>query len=322
MRYTLISVFFSIVLSLGFSVPCQGNIGKDKMPKYKVNSVGQDIMLLDASKKADGFWIYLPQGESKKADNVVVFMHGYGAYNPMIFGAWIKHLVADGNIVIYPRYQKSLSRPLPKKFVPNALRGIREAFMVLEDMGVDSDLWSSLDVVAHSYGGVISMNLAQNSEAYELPPIKTLMICSAGSGPFKGGVLDTYDKVDSNLIIIDSEGDMTVGSRFSIYVDELTKGKKNKVYLNQRSFRNGDIRLTSHHNEPYAVDTAFDNGVRNYTAKKAIRVGKVNILDTGGYWKLFDSLMLEEEKFSLFDETVTEWQLSKNHPDIKLTVAR
>ena len=322
MRFSFITFLFSWGLMLVFSVPCHGSSGKVKMPKYKVGSVGEDIQVLDASQKADGFWIYLPQGNAKKADNVVVFMHGYGAYNPMIFGSWIKHLVTQGNIVIYPRYQKSLSRPLPKRFVRNALQGIKEAFLVLEDRGIEKRLWSSLDLVGHSYGGVISSNLAQNIEAYGLPPIDNLMICSAGTGPFKGGILESYDRLASNLIIIDSKNDTTVGSRFSKYINGLTTNKANKVYLHQSSIRKGDVKLTSHHNEPYALDVDFDNGIRNYTAKKALRVGKVNILDTEGYWKLFDSLMLEEENFSLFNKANTEWLLSQEHPEIKLTVAK
>lgn len=322
MRYSFFSFLFSLVLILGFSFPCQAANGKVKLPKYKVGSIGEDIMVIDASKKVDGFWVYLPQGKSKKADNVVVFMHGYGAFNPMIFGGWIKHLVADGNIVIYPRYQKSLTRPLPKKFVSHALQGLKDAFLVLEDRGVDSDLWSSLDIVGHSYGGVISMNFAQNREAYELPPIKTIMICSAGTGPFKGGILSSYDKVSASLIIIDSQHDTTVGSKFSRYVNELTEGKKNKVYLRQQSYKNKDIKITSHHNEPYAVDLAFDNGVRNFTSKKALRVSRINILDTEGYWKLFDNLIEKRDSFRLFEGSDTAWQLSKENPDIKLLVLK
>lgn len=314
------SVFLLMMFAFGFSVPCEANDIKYKIPKYKVGEIGDSIEVLDASKKADGFWIYSPKGQAKSANNVVVFIHGYGAFNPMIFGAWIKHLVADGNIVIYPRYQKSLSRPLPRRFVPKALTGIKEALLLLADRGVNPDLWSSLDVVAHSYGGVISSNLAQNIEAYDIPPIKSLMICSAGSGPFKGGILDAYDKVESNLIIIDSEKDSTVGSRFSKYIDGLTPTKQNKVYLRQSSYRKNGIRITSHHNEPYALDQAFDNGIRNYTAKKALRVGYVNLVDTEGYWKLFDHLMEEEEGFSMFDASMTEWGLSMEHPEIKLTV--
>lgn len=322
MRYSFLSIFFSFGLMLGISSPTLGLSDKVKLPKYKIDSIGQDIQVLDASQKADGFWIYLPQRNAKKADNVVVFMHGYGAYNPMIFGSWIKHLVTQGNIVVYPRYQKTLTRPLPKRFVRNAMQGIKEAFLVLEDVGIDSRLWSSLDIVGHSYGGVISSNLAQNIEAYGLPPIENLMICSAGTGPFKGGILETYDRLASNLIIIDSNHDTTVGSRFSKYINGLTEGKQNKVYLNQRSFKKGSLKLTSHHNEPYALDVAFDNGVRNYTVKKALRVGKINILDTEGYWKLFDSLMREEKEFTLFNKANTEWQLSQEHPEIKLTVAK
>ncbi|MEZ4892408.1 MAG: hypothetical protein R2778_05270 [Saprospiraceae bacterium] len=55
---------------------------------------------------ADGYWLFEPADPKPDSAEVVVFLHGYGAYNPMAYGKWIKHLVAKGNIVIYPRYQK------------------------------------------------------------------------------------------------------------------------------------------------------------------------------------------------------------------------
>ncbi len=307
-------------MSVGLSCPCVAMDGDKKLPKYTVEAIGDSIEVINASKKVDGFWIYMPTEKSKAAKNVVLFMHGYGAYNPMIFGAWIRHLVADGHIVIYPRYQKTLYSPSPKKFVKNALVGIQDALRVLESRGVNSRLWSDLDVVGHSYGGVIGMNLAQNNIEFGLPPIKNLMICSAGTGPFKAGVLNEYHTVKANLIIVDSEHDTTVGDVFSKHVDTLTEGKQNKVYLHQKAMQAGDIRLSSHHNEPYALDMAFDNGVRNYTAKKALRVGQENILDHAGYWKLFDQLILQNEGFSLFDVSHKEWLLSEKFPNLRLLV--
>jgi len=268
----------------------------------------------------DGFWIYLPKGSAKPAANVVVFVHGYGAYNPMIFGAWIRHLVEDGNIVIYPRYQKTLYSPRPKNFVAKALKGVNNALGILEARGYNSNLWSSIDVIGHSYGGVISMNFAQHRKSYKLPPIANLMIISAGSGPFKGGVLNAYDHVDANLVIIDSDNDTTVGDVFSRHVDSLTVDTENKVYLHQGACSAGNINLSCHHNEPYALDYAFDNEVRNYTAKKALRVGRTNILDTNGYWKIFDKMIESGAEFELFDAGKKEWLLSQEYPTIRLTV--
>ena len=285
-----------------------------------METIGDSIDVINASKKVDGFWIYTPNKNFRSAENVVLFMHGYGAYNPMIFGAWIRHLVEDGNIVIYPRYQKTLYVPSPKKFVDKALTGLKDALLVLEATGWDSALWKELDLVGHSYGGVISMNFAQNQLEYDLPLIKNVMICSAGTGPFKAGILDSYDQVDANLIMVTSHFDTTVGNKFTKRVERLTPSKKNKIYLHQKSASVGGIKLTSHHNEPYALDEEFDNDVRNYTAKKALRVGRTNILDTAGYWKLFDDLMAHEADFVLFKNGQKAWPLSEKHPELKLNV--
>ena len=291
-----------------------------KLPKYTVEAIGDSIEVLNASKKMDGFWIYLPKEEVVPAKNLVVFMHGYGAFNPLLFGAWIRHLVASGNIVIYPRYQKTLTIPRPKQFVNKSLTGLKDALLLLQERGWDKSLWSELDLVGHSYGGVISMNLAENQEEYKIPPVKNIMICNAGSGPFKAGVLDNYDKVEANLIMLTSQYDTTVGSKFTKRVERLTTKKLNKIYLHQRSFTENDFKLTAHHNEPYALDIDFDSEVRNFTVKKAFRVARTNEIDIGGYWKLFDELMVNGEGFIHTITEQKEWLLSEEYPTLKLTM--
>ena len=57
---------------------------------------------------------------------MVVFLHGWFAVNPGFYGAWIDHLVRDGRIVIFPRYQNDVGT-LPQDFLPNALAAIRDA---------------------------------------------------------------------------------------------------------------------------------------------------------------------------------------------------
>jgi hypothetical protein len=65
------------------------------------------IRMLDNGDQVDGYWLFEPTLPTPDSAHVIVFLHGYGAYNPMIYGKWIKHLVRNGNIVIYPRYQKN-----------------------------------------------------------------------------------------------------------------------------------------------------------------------------------------------------------------------
>jgi|GEM_PF-1552004 len=291
-----------------------------KLPKYTVQSIGDSIEVISAGKKMDGFWIYLPEKDIIPANNVVLFMHGYGAFNPLLFGAWIRHLVQQGNIVIYPRYQKTLTVPRPRQFVNNSLTGLKDAFRVLADRGWEESLWSDLDVVGHSYGGVISMNMAEHQAEYGIPPIKNVMICNAGSGPFKAGVLDNYNNVEANLIMLTSQYDTTVGSKFTKRVERLTAHKSNKIYLQQRSFSAKNYKITSHHNEPYALDTAFDNGIRNYTVKKAFRVGQTNEIDTEGYWKLFDNLIHHGDDFIRQIMKQNEWSISEKYPALKLRI--
>ena len=92
----------------------------------------QSVAFFDGAKYADGYWLFEPADPRPDSAEVVVFMHGYGAYNPMAYGKWIKHLVAKGNIVIYPRYQRNLIMPRPNAFPRYAARGIRDALAALE----------------------------------------------------------------------------------------------------------------------------------------------------------------------------------------------
>ena len=90
-----------------------------------------EVTQYNFAKKPDGFWLYEPAAPKPERANVIVFVHGYGAINPMIYGKWIKHLVRKGNIVIFPRYQRNLICPSPKKFAGNVVDAIHNALDTL-----------------------------------------------------------------------------------------------------------------------------------------------------------------------------------------------
>ena len=60
----------------------------------------------------------------------MVFLHGWFAVNPGFYGAWIDHLVRNGHVVIFPRYQNDVGT-MPQDFLPNAMAAIHDALGVL-----------------------------------------------------------------------------------------------------------------------------------------------------------------------------------------------
>src|SRR5262245_27497272 len=76
------------------------------------------------------YWLFEPDQPQPEQAPVVVFLHGWFAVNPAFYGAWIDHLVRDGRIVIFPRYQNDVGT-LPQDFLPNALAALHDALGAL-----------------------------------------------------------------------------------------------------------------------------------------------------------------------------------------------
>lgn len=252
-----------------------------------------EVVMHDFAEAADGYWLFEPAAPVPQTAPVVVFCHGYGAYNPMIYGQWIKHLVRKGNIVVFPRYQENLFFPRPPAFSGNVASAIRQAQEEMASRQHIQPQWDQLAFVAHSYGGVICADLAVNFAAYKIPKPLAGFLCSPGTGPLNGGRLKTYAEIpeDFQLLVIVSEQDPIVGDEFGLKVFNTATKVKRRNFIRQHSDTYGWPAITAGHNEPYALEEQFDTGVRNYSANKALRVAKVNPIDYSGYWKLADALL-------------------------------
>ncbi|MEL6925054.1 MAG: alpha/beta fold hydrolase [Bacteroidota bacterium] len=293
MKQILVSCFFVVLLSQishGQSIvqPVQPEAGHGGKAYTH-----QEVKQFDYAKKPDGYWLYEPAAPRPASAPVIVFLHGYGAYNPMIYGNWIRHLVLQGNIVIFPRYQRNLISPGPDKFAANAATGIRDA---IEQLQTGEHVRPELDqliVAGHSYGGVVAANLATNFKAFEVPKIDALLLCSPGTGPFKGGILDSYEKMpeDVKMLVAVSVNDRTVGEKFGHMVYHATPQVLERNLIRQHPDDHGQPGLTAGHNEAYSPNLDFDTGVRNVSARRALRIGKTDAMDYFGYWKLFDALI-------------------------------
>lgn len=255
------------------------------------NYVHTEINIHDHSDTKKGYWMYTPKDVNKDPVDVIVFVHGYGAMNPMIYGGWIKHLVKQNNVVIFPRYQKGILTTHPDEFAQNASTAINDAKIELNKLNINAN-WNNFSLVGHSYGGVIISDLAVNYADYKISKPKAVMLCSPGTGPLKGGRLDSYEKMDAdiNLLVMVSDDDYVVGDKFGKLVFNSAHSVKNRNFIRQHKDTHGTPRIGADHNQSYSVDKELDSGYRNVTTKRALRISQTDAIDYNGYWKLFDAL--------------------------------
>jgi len=255
--------------------------------------IHQSVAFFDAADKADGYWLFEPADPKPDSAEVVIFLHGYGAYNPFAYGKWIKHLVAKGNIVIYPRYQKNILWPRAEVFPKNAATGIKDALNALQKEGRVHPKLEKVAYFAHSYGGVIATNLACNWQQYGVPKPTTMLLCEPGSGPLKGARLREYSALppDLQLLVVIGEDDYVVGDEFGRLVFNTAIHTPQRNLITQRRSFNGMQWILATHSEPYAYDLDFDTGARNYTARRVLMASRLNEVDFYCYWKFGDALL-------------------------------
>ena len=255
--------------------------------------VHASVAFFDAAAEADGYWLFEPADPKPDSAEVVVFLHGYGAYNPMTYGKWVKHLVAKGNIVIYPRYQKNLMWPRPEAFPENAAIGIRRALAELQKEGRVKPKLDKVAYIGHSYGGVIASNLSVNWQKYDIPKPASMLLCEPGSGPFKGARLPEYSglSADLQMVVVVGEDDYVVGDEFGRLVFQTATNTPQRNLVIQRRSTDGRRWIGASHSEPYCYDLDFDTGVRNHTSKRVLYTARLNEVDFNCYWKFADALM-------------------------------
>jgi alpha-beta hydrolase superfamily lysophospholipase len=152
-----------------------------------------------------------PAGAGRRALGVVLFLHGWTAIAPAVYGAWLAHLVARGSEVIYPVYQDPpfLS---PETALGNVVRGVRRA---LADPAapVRRDGWV---VAGHSAGGALAADYTASAGRLGLPVPRAIL--SAYPGRRLRGLPPHIPEIDprripraTRLVALAGADDRTVG---------------------------------------------------------------------------------------------------------------
>jgi len=251
--------------------------------------IKEDLITIDRYDTDEGYYIFKKAHvDPSNVQSVIFFVHGYGAINPGIFGAWLEHLLDQNNIIIYPRYQKNLISPSPTHFTDNARSALLHAMEELKALDFKDQ---PLVFCGHSFGGVIISNLVAEVGETPIPLPQTVMVAEAGTGPFTSVILENYRKVKESIpfVVIAGAQDWTVGSVFGQKLFQEIPAHEETFFIYQKPLRDHPtVSLGASHYEPYAMDDWCDNGIHNLTYKRAQQVGTINELDSHGYWHWLD----------------------------------
>ncbi len=322
-------IALAAILALLYACPCAGGEsapqGEDGQKAGEVSPPAQaqegpggaeyPCKGFAASRYEEGekeYWIFSPDSPETGKAPLVIFMHGAGAVNPNIYGAWIEHIARRGNIVVYPRYQKRIA-PAVQFVTDNSINAVRSAIQKLKDSkGPQPDL-TKIAVVGHSLGGVIAANIAALSDARGIPKPKVLMSVEPGITwlPFLRFEFADLSAIspETLMLCVAAEKDNVVGD---IDARKLFEGTPqipadNKDYVLMLSDSRKGVELKADHFMPVCFKKIAGTGdeveeegevgplerrIMELFAMRAARSDSksVNALDYNGLWKLFDGL--------------------------------
>lgn len=150
---------------------------------------------------SDQVWVFEPEGRKPKA--LVLFVHGAGDARedtPYYHRPWIQHLVAHGDVVVYPRYEPFPGAP---RILAHLLAGARAGARHVA---------RGLPVVAIGYsrGGRLVMEYA--AEARGVPPVPAAIL-----SVFPSGAMDPIHDLGTmakgtRVVILAGDRDEVVGT--------------------------------------------------------------------------------------------------------------
>lgn len=287
----IFSIIISSINSISQTPPLQPTAGPGGS-----NYLHGDIIMTDftAAFSADGYWLFEPDSPKPDSADLIVFNHGYGVFNPGPYGKWIEHLVKKGNIVIFPKYQLN-DASLPGGYTPNAVIGIQNALTeITTNFTRVQPRMEHFAIIGHSYGGVVTANLALEYATYGTPQPQCFMLCQPGTGGINGGRLTSYANMDTsyNALIIVGENDNVVGNTFGREImDSTIIPTLHKNYITHLADNLGNPNIQATHNEPLAKNNNLGGGTVSAVITAAYVASKIDAVDYYCYWKLADALL-------------------------------
>jgi len=261
---------------------------------------------------ARSYWLFEPAGPTPERAPVVVFHHGWLAWNPGVYGAWIEHLVRCGRVVIFPRYQDDWTTK-PVDFLAYTVEAVRDAFDVLETapghVRPDRDRFA---LIGHSAGGNLAALLAASRDV-GLPCPRAVVVLMPGEVlAVREPVLEQIPAT-TLLVVVAAEDDLVVGDLRArqIFAEATSIPSSRKKYVLYRTDRHGHPRLVADHLAPTASFHDLDTGDGPFHSFK-MGLGETNALDHSGFWRLADITFEAGFSGATLDEATSNGELFRH----------
>jgi poly(3-hydroxybutyrate) depolymerase len=233
------------------------------------------VLKTQYGKGAHEFWIFEPADPTPQSAPLIVFNHGYGAFTPFYYEAWVDHLVQQGNIVVYPRYQAGLVMNL-RYATQYAIDAVKQAIVILQNGSHVRPELDKFAIVGHSLGGGITAEMAALANTSGLPVPRAIMPVQPFLRPFT--MLRNFSGIPSTtlLLVVVGENDTIAGSASGklIFRTSTQIPLSQKDFVTQRSDFHGSPRLLADHGAPVCPANST----------------WVDAMDYFSTWKLFDAL--------------------------------
>lgn len=199
-------------IALLLAVPA---LAADQPPQPANGPGGTDYVSQEVVKRALGSFenpmlVFHAPGEPSAPRPVVIFLHAWGAANPMFYGHWIDHLARKGNLVLWPRMQ-DVGRTRIQDGVDNAVAALRAAWPELEADAQARPDPTRIATVGHLAGAPIAANIAARAAEAGIPAPKLVFLVMPGgitSDPKGRGIaLADLTKIDPGTLMVSMIGD-------------------------------------------------------------------------------------------------------------------
>ncbi|WZO98336.1 alpha/beta hydrolase [Isosphaeraceae bacterium EP7] len=235
------------------------------------------------------YWLFEPRQPTPETAPLVVFLHGWLAVNPGVYGAWIDHLVRSGHIVVFPRYQDDVATH-PGEFLPNALEAVNDAIGVLTTSPghVRPDL-KRFALIGHSAGGNLAAQMAAVSDEADLPRPRAVVVVTPGEVRALAGPDLALIPSTTLLVVAVADQDFLVGDSRGrhIFAQASSIPASRKKFVLYRTDRHGKPWLVADHTSPTGALPSLGNGNGLFPGAQMNLAG-VDPLDRAGYWRMAD----------------------------------
>lgn len=252
----------------------------------------------------DKTWTYVPD-QLVYGDRapVVIFLHGFSVLTPELYQTHIEHLVRQGNIVIFPLFQKStfwgflsesgLFKPMDQSvWARRAADSVALALDAIDDIA-DRD---SVYLYGHSLGGLIA--LAWQAEAGV--PVKQIVLshaqvdAAAGMPDFVKQLVkvieipwrDYAPAIDVPVLILNGEEDTIALPSQSEEIFHALTGAPRVDYYFAPSDRYGYPDISPNHGAPLDVIQGLPPHLKIFDVS-----GELNALDYRFYFAALDAVL-------------------------------